>query len=71
MNGDQVAVVFDTSCKTTEEAKDAKSAESTRKHSVCWLHGIYYSLKVKLRWSQILLLTGSGSIGAEGEGGNT
>lgn len=66
MNGDQVAVVFDTSCKTTEEAKDAKSAEATRKHSVCWLHGMYYSLKVKLRWSQVLLLTGSGNYRSRG-----
>ncbi|KAH6798513.1 P-loop containing nucleoside triphosphate hydrolases superfamily protein [Perilla frutescens var. frutescens] len=38
VNGDRAAVVFDISCKTTDEVKDAKSAEATAKPSVCWLH---------------------------------
>ncbi|KAL1541489.1 hypothetical protein AAHA92_25701 [Salvia divinorum] len=38
VNEDQVAVVFDISCKSTEEVNEAKSAEATAKPSVCWLN---------------------------------
>ncbi|PIN15511.1 AAA+-type ATPase [Handroanthus impetiginosus] len=38
VNGDQVAVVFDISGKTTEEGNDAKSGETALKPTVCWLH---------------------------------
>ncbi|KAI3454493.1 hypothetical protein Pfo_011156 [Paulownia fortunei] len=38
VSGDQVAVVFDISGKTTEEVKNEKSVEPTAKPSVCWLH---------------------------------
>ncbi|KAG8378902.1 hypothetical protein BUALT_Bualt07G0032800 [Buddleja alternifolia] len=38
VNGDQVAVIFEISGKTTKEVKDEKSAEPTVKPSICWLH---------------------------------
>ncbi|KAL1566186.1 hypothetical protein AAHA92_01820 [Salvia divinorum] len=38
VNEDQVAVVFDISCKKTKEVKDAKSAEAAAEPSVCWLN---------------------------------
>ena len=49
MNEDQVAVVFDISCKSTEEVNEVKSAEATAKPSVCWLNGIFYLLNTTVR----------------------
>lgn len=48
MNGEQVAVVFDNICKSTQEAEEVKSVEATGKHSVCWLHGMLYPLDITL-----------------------